>query len=393
MNAKGPVPLIIPAVLVTASAVSILSTDLYTPSLPHLPAFFGTDAGTVQLTMSLNLLGFSLALLIYGPLTDRFGRRPVILLGMVGFALSSLACTVAWSIESLIAARIVQGIMAAAESVVVLAVIRDLYDPADAVRVLGAYGMAVALAPAVAPALGGLIHVWLGWRANFALLTLTTVVVTALLWRFLPETTGPGRRSLSLWRLFSDYRGLLANRLYMGYALVSTFTFGGLFAFITAAPFVFIDRLGVATERYGFYYATMVIAYVVGSFVANRAAGRMAVEHLLWLGMAVMVAGGTGMPLLLAAGGESAIGISAVFALYAAGMGVVFAVAPVRALDAATGGHGPAAALLGTLEMIGGSLGALAVGFFHDGTAWPLAWVVSGYAFGALAVYALACRK
>jgi MFS transporter, DHA1 family, multidrug resistance protein len=392
MSAKPPVPLVIPAVLVTATAASILSTDLYAPSLPHLPEYFATDAGTVQLTMSLNLLGFALAMLVYGPLVDRFGRRPVILAGMSGFAVASLACTFAWSIESLIAARVVQGIAAASQSVVVLAVIRDLYDDAGAVRVMGAYGMAVALAPAVAPMAGGLIHVWLGWRVNFAVLTVIGAAVTALLWRFLPETAGPGRRALSLWRLFTDYGGLLRRRRFVGYALVSTFTFGGLFAFITAAPFVFIDRLGVRTDIYGVYYASMVLAYLLGSFIANRGAGRIAVERLLQMGMAVVALGGAGMPVLLWAGWESPAGISAVFALYALGMGVVFAVAPIRALDAATGGHGGAAAMLGTLEMSGGSLGALAVGAFHDGTAWPLAMVVCAYGLGAPAAYVLACR-
>ena len=393
MSTKAPVPLIIPAVLVTATAASILSTDLYAPSLPHLPAYFATDAGTVQLTMSLNLLGFALAMLVYGPLVDRFGRRPVILAGMAGFAVASLACTVAWSIESLIAARVVQGLAAASQAVVVLAVIRDLYDDAGAVRIMGAYGMAVALAPAVGPMAGGFIHVWLGWRANFAVLTVIAGAVTALLWRHLPETAEPGRRALSLWRLFGDYGGLLRRRRFVGYALVSTFTFGGLFAFITAAPFVFIDRLGVRTDLYGVYYASMVMAYLLGSFAINRGAGRFPVERLLQVGMGVVALGGAGMPVLLLAGGESAVGISAVFALYALGMGVVFAVAPIRALDAAVGGHGAAAAMLGTLEMTGGSLGALAVGALHDGTAWPLAWVVCGYGLAAPAAYMVACRE
>ena len=392
MNVKSPVPLIIPAVLVTATSASILSTDLYAPSLPHLPAFFASDAATAQLTMSLNLLGFSVALLFYGPLTERFGRRPVMLAGMAGFVVSSLACALATSVEMLIIARIAQGVCAAAQSVVVLAVIRDLYDADGAVRVLGAYGMAVALAPAVGPIIGGFVHVWLGWRANFALLTVLALVVTLLIWRFLPETGTPDRGALGPWRLVSGYAALLGNRRFVGYALVSGLTFGGLFAFITAAPFVYIDRLGVRTDHYGLYYATMVVAYFLGSLVANRAAGRIGVERLLGLGMAVVVAGGAGMPVLLwSGGGESAAGISAVFALYAAGMGVVFAVAPVRALESAGVGSGPAAAMLGMLEMIGGALGAFAVGAFHDGTARPLAAVV--FAYSCLAALALAAAS
>jgi MFS family permease len=119
---KAKVPLIIPALLVSASAVSILSTDLYTPSLPHLQSYFATDPATVQLTMSLNLAGYALAQLAYGPLSDRYGRRPVLLVTLFGFALASLACALAFSIEGLIGARTLQGILACAETVVGLAI-------------------------------------------------------------------------------------------------------------------------------------------------------------------------------------------------------------------------------------------------------------------------------
>ncbi len=388
MTAKGPVPLIVPTVLVAATCASILSTDLYAPSLPHLAAIFATDAETVQLTMSANLLGFALALLVHGPLADRFGRRPVILAGMAGFVVTSLACALAGSIEGLIAARALQGMTAAAQSVVALVVIRDLYDSAGAVRVMAAYGMAVAVAPALGPLIGGFVHVWLGWRANFALLTVLAAAVTFLLWRFLPETGRPDRQALRPRRLIGDYLALLASRRFMGYALLSGFTFGGLFVFITAAPFVYIDRLGVRTDHYGIYYAVMVAAYFLGSLAANRQAGRLSVERMLRLGMAIIVLGGVGLPLLIAAGGESAVGITAVFFLYALGMGGVFAVAPLRALDAAPVGGGPASAMLGTLEMAGGALGTLAVGALHDGTSWPMALVVCAYALMIVAVYA-----
>jgi DHA1 family bicyclomycin/chloramphenicol resistance-like MFS transporter len=142
------VPILIPALLISASFVSILSTDLYTPSLPHLQGVFDTDAEQVQLTMSLNLLGFALAQLLYGPLSDRIGRRPVLLGGMLGFAVASLGCALAGSIEALILARVLQGMTACAEAVIGYAVIREIYDEAGAVRVLGAYGMGIAFAAA-----------------------------------------------------------------------------------------------------------------------------------------------------------------------------------------------------------------------------------------------------
>ena len=140
-----------PALLVAASSVSILSTDLYTPSLPHLPAYFGTDAETVQQTMMLNLLGYALGQLVHGPLSERFGRRPVMIAGMAAATVFSLACAAAWSIEALIVARAFQGLAMSAEAVIALAVIRDLYEGPSGARILAIFGMALALAPAPRP--------------------------------------------------------------------------------------------------------------------------------------------------------------------------------------------------------------------------------------------------
>ena len=385
----GRVPVIVPAVLITASSASILSTDLYVPSLPHLPAYFGTDAATVQLTMSLNLLGFSLAQLVHGPLSDRFGRRPLMIAGMAGFIVFSLACALAYSIEALIVARVLQGIATCVESVVVLAVIRDLYDGPSSVRVLGAYGMAVALAPAAGPMIGGFIHVWQGWRANFFVLTALAAVVTALVWRFLPETTVPDRGALNVRRLARGYAALLAPAPFLVYALTMAAVLGVLFAYITAAPFVLIDR-GVPTEQYGFYQAAIVLAYFFGSLAVNRAAGRFGIERLLGFGVSLVALGGVALFAVVAAGGDTPSAITAAMSLCAFGMGLVFATAPVRAFDTAPSARGSAAAMLGTLEMGGGALGAFGVGIFHDGTAWPMAAIVGVGGLLAAALFAAA---
>ncbi len=386
--ARARVPLIIPAVLIAATSASILSTDLYIPSLPSLPAYFTTDASTVQLTMSLNLAAFALAQLIYGPLIDRFGRRPVFLAGMIGFVLTSLAAAAAWSIGGLIGARILQGAAAGAESVIALAVIRDLYDEADAVKLLGAYGVAVAAAPAVGPIIGGYVHVWLGWQANFLLLAALVTLVAGLGWRFLYETL-PERdgRALDARRLARGYGGLLVQRDYIAYAIVSGAVYAGLWAFLTEAPFLFIDRYGVAIERYGLFQAVLVAAYVVGSFVANRIAARVPVERILKAGLALCVLGAAAMPaaVWLVEGPAS---ITVAISIFGAGLGLVFATAPVRALAASRGRHGLAAAMLGLWQMGGGALGALAVGLLHDGTAWPMAGVLGACTAVALAAYA-----
>ncbi len=376
--ASTPAPLIIPVLLVAAASASILSTDLYTPSLPHLTEYFETSAETVQLTMSLNLLGFGAAQLIYGPLSDYLGRRPVLLGGMVCFAVVSLVCALAYSIEFLILARALQGIVACAEAVVGLAIIRDIYDEKDSVRVLAAYGMALALAPAVGPLIGGYVHVWLGWRANFFLVTGMVVVVAVLIWQFLPETLAKenriGGRPASI---VHDYFDLLRQRRFIGYALPIALTFGGLYAFITAAPFILIERMGVATQHYGLYYAALVLAYFLASLAANRMVDRFGVERLIRIALLIDVAGGAAI-LLVVFAYETPAALTAAVAVGTFGLGFLFATAPVRALAASGAQTGLAAALLGSLEMGIAALAALAVGFFHDGTAWPLALTFGG---------------
>ncbi len=386
------VPILIPALLIAASSVSILSTDLYTPSLPHLQGVFGTDAESVQLTMSLNLAGFALAQLFYGPLSDRIGRRRVLLGGMIGFALASLACALATTIDALILARVVQGMTACAEAVVGYAVIRELYDEAGAVRIFGAYGMAIALAPALGPVIGGQMHVWLGWRSNFFLLTALIVVVAYLIWRHLPETLRrPDPDALKPANLLSGYRALLGDGPFMTYALLTGMVLAGLFACVTAFPFLFIESMGVRTDHYGYYYGAIVLAYFLGSMAVNRAAGHWSSDQLLAAGLAFCAAGGLALPLVIAGGFETPAWVTASQCLFTFGLGLVLATAPVRAFDVCRAGHGYAAALLGALEMGGGGIGAFLVGLLHDGSARPIAIVLGGASLLAVVLY-LAAR-
>ena len=372
MKAAQPSP-IIPVILIAASSISVMTTDLYAPSLPHLPAIFGTDAKTVQHTMMFNLVGYALGQLVHGPMSERFGRRPIMIGGMGATVVFSLACALAWSIDALIVARTFQGLAVCAEAVIALAVIRDVYDGPSGARILAVFGMSIAIVPAIAPIMGGFIHVWLGWRANFFLLTILALVVTLLVWRFLPETTIPDRDALKPRRLVGDYVELFTHRGYMRYALSTGAVLGALFVFITQGPFLYIDRLGVPTEHYGFFQAAIVTAFFFGSLFANRYVRRLGVERLLQYGLIFILVGGLMLPATLALGWESTVPITASISIYAFALGLFFASAPMRALEEAPGGGGSAAAVLGALEMGGGALAVAVAAHFHDGTAWPMA--------------------
>jgi len=374
------------AILIFSAATSVLSTDLYAPSLASLPEYFGTGAEMVKLTMTLNVLAYALCQLIYGPLSDGFGRRPVLIGGMAAFTLAGLACGLAQTIEQLILARVFQGIAGAAEAVVVYAIIRDLYEGADRVRAIAIFGIIFGAAPAVAPLLGGYIHVAFGWRANFYLLTGIAFIALVLIVRFLPESTEPDRNAISFGEVGRSYRALLADPVFMGYAVLSGTSLGAIYAFLTAGPFIFINNFGVATEDFGLYYAVIVAGYIFGSFLINRLAHVVPPGRSLWFGVGMICAGAAWVMWLVQTGGESPVTITVGMCLMFFGAAPVFAIAPSRALDATTNRAGYASALLGGAELTVGGLAAAAITVLHDETSMPLAITLVAVAVAAVIV-------
>ena len=380
-------------ILIAAGGASLLSTDLYAPSLPHLPGYFGTDAETVQLTMALNMAAFAVAQLVWGPMSDRYGRRRVFLIGMAVFAVSAVAAAVSQSIGQLLAARILMGASASVEAVIVLAVIGDIYRSEDSARIYAIYGMIIALVPAAGPIIGGFVFEWFGWRANFTLLTIIIVAVLALALLRLPETLAAGERvALRARTIGGGYLRLLSHGGFVTVALSLGLALGAIFAFITEAPFLLIDRHGVATRHYGLYQAVIVGAFFLGSLLANRIVGRIGVMRLDSTG--IVAASASGLFMLLAVwAGDTPVNLTAAMSVFAFALGPMFAAAPVIAFGrAGDQGRGMSAAMLSTFEMVGASAGALFVSVAPDGTAWPLAICVAGAAAMILVVGLLALR-
>jgi DHA1 family bicyclomycin/chloramphenicol resistance-like MFS transporter len=324
--------------LVLASTAAMMSTHMYTPSMPHLVGYFNTTPAVVKLSLSLNALAFSMMQLIYGPLSDRFGRRPIMLCGMAGFVVFSLFCAFAQSIQQLIAARVLLGISAAAEAVLVYAIIHDLFDETGRVRALAIYGMVIALTPAVAPVVGGYVHVWLGWQANFILIAASGILALTLCWRLLPESVVPDKSGLQPKLILKDYGKLMGNRGFMNYAVMTGAGSGVIMAFVTAGPFILISYYKVATEHYGLYFVIPVAAFITANLITRRLADKMNIELLL--------------------------------------RGPVFAIAPMRALDSTDSPTGVASAMVNMLPTLMGGLASFSLSIFHDGTSRPLAMTV-----------------
>ncbi len=377
-----------PAALIIAMWASILSTDLYTPSLPELDNVFGTTDRMVKLTMSVNFIGYAIGPFFVGPFADHYGRRRVLWIGLILFMVTSLLCMVAPTIEILIALRGLQGAVGSVSSVLCIVMIRDLYRGPEAIKILSLYGASIGLAPAVGPLLGGWIHVSAGWWANFLLLAILGLIAGVMVRYSVPEGGGGAPFNFAL--AFRRYRRLLRNTVFLRFALAIGATFAGLFAYITIGPYLFIERFGVPVQDYGLYYGASVIAYILGATIANRWAGHASPLGLTKTGTALSVSGA--IVFLIFTASQSLTIASMMFAmcLFSLGLGMLFAAAPVLMFATVPKALGAAAGVLFSIsQSAGAALGALSVALLHGDAPETLAVVMLGFAaFAAGLVFA-----
>ena len=378
--------------MVLAGSGSIMSTDLYAPSLPYLTEYFSTTPELIKLTISLNLIIYGFAQLIYGPLSDRFGRRPIFLWSIALFSIASLACGFAQSIDQLLIARILQGFFAAAEAVMCLAVFKDLFTEQQQVKGFAIYGMAIALAPAIAPVLGGYIHVYLGWEFNFYITAGIGVLTALLIFFLLPESTTPDPGALKFKLIMKRYYAIITNRKFVIYAALAGVALGFVYAFITGAPFILISYFGVETQHFGYYQAAIVVSFFLGSLLATRLVDIWEASRVLNFGLVITVFGAILVVFLIFVGGLSSYSLAFGYLFIAFGIGPIFAVAPSKAMGAIDGSAGSAAAVFGSLEIgLSGVISAM-VSVFHDGTPTPFGVVIGVTAFMAVVLAVLAHR-
>ena len=362
--------------MVLAGSGSIMSTDLYAPSLPYLTDFFGTTPELMKLTISLNLLMFGFAQLIYGPISDRFGRRPVLLWSIALFSVASIACGLAQSIDQLLVARILQGMFAAAEVVICLAVFKDLFSEKEQVKGFAIYGMSIALAPAIAPILGGYIHVLYGWEYNFYLTAGVGVLTAILIYLLLPESTTPDPLALKLNSILHNYLSVASNKIFMVYGALSGVALGLIYAFVTGAPFILISYFGIEIQHFGYYQAVIVVAFFLGSLLATRLVDYWQSLHVLNLGLIVMVIGSLLVVGFVFIGGLSPNTLVFGYLFIAFGIGPIFAIAPSKAMSAVDKSAGSAASVFGCLEIGLSGVIATMVSVIHDGTPGPFGIVI-----------------
>lgn len=361
--------LVLPALV----AFQAISTDLYLPALPAIGHALSASVEQVQLTLSLFLVGFGVAQLVWGPASDRWGRRSLLLIGTALYALASLACMLAPSIELLIGFRVVQALAACSGVVLGRAVVRDLFEPAAAARVLAYLGTAMALAPILGPVLGGWLTVQFGWRATFAALALFGAVAFLGTLLAVPETIRRKDPTATRPRaLLGNYATLLADRRYLARVAVAALGYAGIFTFISGSPLVLIDAVGLRPDQYGLCFAAGVLGWMGGTFAAGRLNRRLGLAGLLSLGTRTALAASLlGLLLALALPPSWPAVVLPMF-LFMTGAGFTLPTAMALAIGPYPEKAGLASGLLGFLQLAFAALVGLVVSASYDRTAVPM---------------------
>ncbi|MCW8890914.1 MAG: multidrug effflux MFS transporter [Sedimenticola sp.] len=379
----SPKSLLTTAIIASLVAVGPLSTDMYLPAFPVLMQSFDADINQVQHTLSIFLIGFALAQLIYGPLSDRFGRKPVLLGGLLLFLASSLAIVFAESITTLSTLRLFQAIGGSAGPVLGRAMVRDIHGPKDSARLLSYIGTAMAVAPAAAPILGGYMTVWFGWQSIFMFLAAYGVIGVILLATQVPETAPPGSHHIMTARhLLKNYALLLKHQTWRWYTLSCSFVFAGLFSFLSGSSFVIIDFLGFKEEQYGLFFALVVAGFMTGTLIAGRLVRSLGINRLMGYGSITAAIGGLSMAALAVAEVHHVAAIVVPQMIYMVGVGIVMPQSMAGALAPFPQMAGTSSALLGFIQMSFAAVIGILVGHYHDGS--PLSMALSIALMGIL---------
>lgn len=372
-----------------------LTLEMYVPTLPLVAEAFGVGAGPAQLTVSVYLAGFAIGQLVSGPLVDVFGRRPLLLGGMVLIAAASAICIVAPSIDSLTIARFVQALAVSVGQVAGRAVIRDTHDPAGTARMLAFTMVVIGLTSAITPVAGGFLAVWLGWEVVFALHVVLALIFFVLIWRRFTETI-PVRESLSR-QVAITRRGmvrLIADRVFLSYTASICFMFGSMFTFISAGAFMFVEVLGMAPAHFGFVFTAISGSLALGSFLAGSLARRVD-RRRMFVAAAVAVATiSVAMAGIGWAGGASIAVLIVLLGAIGFAMGFVVALGMAGALAPHPEVAGTASALIGFSQGTFAAGMSAAAGLLFDGTVMSVLVPMAVLAVGVpLSFWVLAPRR
>ncbi|MFI8531936.1 multidrug effflux MFS transporter [Streptomyces aquilus] len=388
--------LLVTFILGGLTATPPLAMDMYLPSLPEVTTSLHAPAATVQLTLTACLAGMALGQLVVGPMSDRWGRRRPLLIGLVVYVLATALCALAPTVETLVAFRLTQGLAGAAGIVIARAVVRDLYDGVAMARFFSTLMLIGGVAPIVAPLIGGQILTVTDWRGVFVVLAVIGALLAGLVWARLPETLPVEVRHVGgVGEALRSMRALLADLPFAGYMLTGGFAFAALFAYISASPFVVQEIYGASPQTFSLLFGVNSVGLVaVGQINGKLLVGRVSLEAVLGAGLAIVTAAAAVL-LLMSLGVFGEVGLApvaaALFVLMSA-MGLTLPNAQSLALLRTKHAAGSASALLGTSSFLIGAIASPLVGIAGEGTAVPMAVVQLSAALVALTCFMGMCR-
>lgn len=376
--------------LAAMNAMTALAVDTSLPAMPSIGREFAASPDQVQLTLSLFMFGYAFGQILSGPLSDRFGRRPMLLIGLSVYTLSGLGCMLARGIDALIVLRFVQALSAAVGPSMSRAVIRDYHGGPRASHMLSSVQLAMGFALVAAPIIGSLVLSFASWRGIFFFLALFGAILTVVVWRgFAESLTLPDPQAAHPARLITNFLTFFGNRICAGYALINGFIQGGLLAFLSGIPFVMTDVFHVPPTRFGFYFALAATGLIFGASFNRRLVRRLLPDRILRLGLFVQASAGCLLLAFALFKEPSPLIFMLPVMAYSFSQGLVMPNAIAAAMEPLPYMAGLAAALLGAVQMGSGAVTGYIVNALYNGTALPLAGMLALLACCGLAAYHL----
>jgi DHA1 family bicyclomycin/chloramphenicol resistance-like MFS transporter len=346
--------------------------------MPDIARQISASTAQVQMTISAYLIGFAVGQIVYGPVSDRHGRKPVLLAALGLFTAATLVCALSTSIDMLIAARFGQALGGSGCIMVARAIVRDLYSGNRAGRELSVMGSTMALAPVIAPVVGGVLQTGFGWRSVFVALAVVGIGGATTIWLLLPETlTRRASEPVSPASMLRSYGIVSRNPAYLAYMGLATGSYAGLFAWISGASFVLQNLYGLSPLHFGIAFALSTVGYLTGTNVAARLVMRLGLDRTIGFGCCALAAGGIGMVASVAFGFTSAFALIVPMAVYLAGLGMVLPQSIAGAMTPFPDRAGAASALFGFIQQSVAAICGAAVGALLSDNSWPVAGAVA----------------
>ena len=372
------------AVLSMLMGFASISTDLYLPAMPLMAQSLVAETGMIELTISGYLIGFSLGQLLWGPISDRYGRRPSVAAGLVLFVFGSAGCALATSAQILIAWRVVQAVGACAGVALSRAMVRDFYQGNRAAQMLSTLITVMAIAPLIGPTVGGQIAALAGWRAIFWVLV-GVGLVTLLSLMTIPETLPASSRNQEhLGRAMLRYLTLLKNRRLLGYVGTGAFLYAGMYAYIAGTPFAYISYYHVPVQKYGLLFAVGIVGIMLANMLNARLVLRHGYDRVLLVGCYAGAFSALVTAFAAGSGWGGLWGLVIPLFIFASTTGLIVANSITGAMALFPERAGAVSALTGALQYGSGILGSGLVGLFADNTPWPMGWVIGVCGIGCL---------